>query len=170
MWLNGVGGADGSAPLADGFAISATSFALFQGMFAIITPALISGALVERIIFKAWFWFTLLWSLLIYCPMDKMVWGGGYIGPFGKIGAIDFAGGTVVHIAAGVAALVATALIGKRTNWPENLRPPHTVPFILWGRACSGSAGSASTAPATSPPRGRASGSSPPPSPPRGLC
>ncbi len=133
MWLNGVGGADGSAPLADGFAISATSFALFQGMFAIITPALISGALVERITFKAWFWFTLLWSLLIYCPMDKMVWGGGYIGPFGKIGAIDFAGGTVVHIAAGVAALVATAIIGRRTNWPESLRPPHNVPFILLG-------------------------------------
>ncbi|MEB3262971.1 MAG: ammonium transporter [Synechococcus sp.] len=133
MWLNGVGGPDGSAPLADGFAISATSFALFQGMFAIITPALISGALVERTTFKAWFWFTLLWSLLIYCPMDKMVWGGGYIGPFGKIGAIDFAGGTVVHIAAGVAALVATAIIGGRTNWPESLRPPHNVPFILLG-------------------------------------
>ncbi|MEY3750824.1 MAG: hypothetical protein RLZZ186_1243, partial [Cyanobacteriota bacterium] len=77
MWLNGVGGELGDAPLADGFAISASSFALFQGMFAIITPALISGALVERINFKAWFWFSLLWSLFIYCPMAKMVWGGG---------------------------------------------------------------------------------------------
>jgi Amt family ammonium transporter len=65
MMLNGVGGPLGDAPLADGFNISATSFALFQGMFAIITPALISGALVERINFKAWFWFSLLWSLFV---------------------------------------------------------------------------------------------------------
>ena len=133
MWLNGVGGELGDAPLADGFAISASSFALFQGMFAIITPALISGALVERINFKAWFWFSLLWSIFIYCPMAKMVWGGGYIGPFGEIGAIDFAGGTVVHIAAGVAALVSSAIVGPRSTWPENKRPPHNVPFILLG-------------------------------------
>ena len=133
MWLNGVGGEFGDAPLADGFNISASSFALFQGMFAIITPALISGALVERINFKAWFWFSLLWSLFIYCPMAKMVWGGGYLGPFGEIGAIDFAGGTVVHIAAGVAALVSTAIVGPRSNWPDNKRPPHNVPFILLG-------------------------------------
>jgi len=133
IWLNGVGGPLGDAPLADGFSISASSFALFQGMFAIITPALISGALVERINFKAWFWFSLLWSLLIYCPMAKMVWGGGYIGPFGEIGAIDFAGGTVVHIAAGVGALVATAIVGPRSTYPDNLRPPHNVPFILLG-------------------------------------
>ncbi len=133
MWLNGVGGELGDAPLADGFAISASSFALFQGMFAIITPALISGALVERINFKAWFWFSLLWSLFVYCPMAKMVWGGGYLGPFGEIGAIDFAGGTVVHIAAGVAALVSAAIVGPRSNWPENNRPPHNVPFILLG-------------------------------------
>lgn len=133
MWLNGVGGELGDAPLADGFAISATSFALFQGMFAIITPALISGALVERINFKAWFWFSLLWSIFIYCPMAKMVWGGGYIGPFGELGAIDFAGGTVVHIAAGVGALVSTAIVGPRSTWPANKRPPHNVPFILLG-------------------------------------
>jgi Amt family ammonium transporter len=133
MWLNGVGGPLGDAPLADGYSISATSFALFQGMFAIITPALISGALVERINFKAWFWFCLLWSLFIYCPLAHMVWGGGYIGPFGSIGAIDFAGGTVVHIASGVAALVAAAIVGPRTNWPGNKRPPHNVPFILLG-------------------------------------
>ena len=133
MWLNGVGGADGSGPLADGFTISASSFALFQGMFAIITPALISGALVERINFKAWFWFTLLWSIFIYCPMAHMVWGGGYIGPFGAIGAIDFAGGTVVHIASGVAALVSAAIIGPRSGYPGSKRPPHNVPFILLG-------------------------------------
>ena len=133
MWLNGVGGPDGSAPLADGFNISATSFALFQGMFAIITPALISGALVERINFKAWFWFSLLWSLFVYCPLCHMVWGGGYIGPFGTIGALDFAGGTVVHISAGVAALVSAAIVGPRSTYPDNQRPPHNVPFILLG-------------------------------------
>ena len=133
MWLNGVGGPLGDAPLADGFAISGSSFALFQGMFAIITPALISGALVERINFKAWFWFSLLWSIFIYCPMAKMVWGGGYIGPFGELGVIDFAGGTVVHIAAGVAALVSAAIVGPRSTYPDQLRPPHNVPFILLG-------------------------------------
>ncbi|MCP9900966.1 ammonium transporter [Cyanobium sp. Cruz CV13-4-11] len=133
MFLHGVGGELGDKALAPGFPISATSFALFQGMFAIITPALISGALVERISFKAWFWFCLIWSLLIYSPMAKMVWGGGFIGPFGSIGAIDFAGGTVVHIASGVAALVAAAIIGPRTTWPNSKRPPHNVPFILLG-------------------------------------
>ncbi len=133
MWMNGVGGELGDAPLADGFNISATSFALFQGMFAIITPALISGALVERINFKAWFWFSLLWSLFVYCPLCHMVWGGGYIGPFGTIGALDFAGGTVVHISAGVAALVSAAIVGPRSTYPDNQRPPHNVPFILLG-------------------------------------
>lgn len=133
MMMNGVGGELGDAPLADGFNISATSFALFQGMFAIITPALISGALVERINFKAWFWFSLLWSLFVYCPLCHMVWGGGYIGPFGTIGALDFAGGTVVHISAGVAALVSAAIVGPRSTYPDNQRPPHNVPFILLG-------------------------------------
>ena len=133
MFLNGVGGELGDAPLADGLAISATSFALFQGMFAIITPALISGALVERVSFKFWFWFCLIWSLLVYSPMAKMVWGGGFLGPFGSVGAIDFAGGTVVHIASGVAALVAAMIIGPRTSYPSSTRPPHNVPFILLG-------------------------------------
>ena len=133
MWLNGVGGEYGDLALAPGFNLSGTSFALFQGMFAIITPALISGAIVERVSFKAWFWFCLIWSLLIYSPMAKMVWGGGFLGPFGAIGAIDFAGGTVVHIASGVAALVAAAIIGQRTTWPDSKRPPHSVPFILLG-------------------------------------
>ena len=132
LMLNGVGGRSGMEPYPD-LTISAPSFALFQGMFAIITPALISGAVVERINFKAWFWFSLLWSLFIYCPMCHMVWGGGYIGPFGEIGAIDFAGGTVVHIAAGVAALVSAAIVGPRTSYPESKRPPHNVPFILLG-------------------------------------
>ena len=87
----------------------------------------------DQVSFKAWFWFCLLWSLLIYSPMAKMVWGGGFLGPFGSIGAIDFAGGTVVHIASGVAALVTAAIIGPRTTYPDNTRPPHNVPFILLG-------------------------------------
>jgi Amt family ammonium transporter len=131
LMMNGVGGATGAEPYAP-LKISASSFALFQGMFAIITPALISGALVERINFKAWFWFCLLWSLLVYCPLAHMVWGtGGYI--LTNIGALDFAGGTVVHISSGVAALIAAAIVGPRTNWPANGRPPHNVPFILLG-------------------------------------
>jgi len=134
MFLNGVGGPLGDEPLGPGFPISATCFALFQGMFAIITPALISGALVERISFKAWFWFILLWSLFVYSPMAKMVWGGGFLGAAeGMMGAIDFAGGTVVHIASGVAALVAAAILGPRTTWPNSKKPPHNVPFILLG-------------------------------------
>jgi Amt family ammonium transporter len=88
---------------------------------------------VERVSFKFWFWFCLIWSLVVYSPMTKMVWGGGFLGPFGAIGAIDFAGGTVVHIASGVAALVAAAIIGPRTTYPDNIRPPHNVPFILLG-------------------------------------
>ena len=131
--MNGLGGADGSAPFADGLAISASSFALFQGMFAIITPALISGALVERVSFKFWFWFCLIWSLVIYSPMAHMVWGGGFLGCLGAVGAIDFAGGTVVHIASGVAALVTAMIIGPRTSYPSSTRPPHNVPFILLG-------------------------------------
>ena len=163
MMLNGVGGELGDAPLADGFNISATSFALFQGMFAIITPALISGALVERINFKAWFWFSLLWSLFVYCPLCHMVWGGGYIGPFGTIGALDFAGGTVVHISAGVAALVSAAIVGPAAPTPTTNAPPTTCPSSFWVRACCGSAGSVSTEPAISPLRAPASPSSPPP-------
>jgi Amt family ammonium transporter len=131
--LNGIGGPLGDAPLAPGFAISATSFVLFQGMFAIISVALISGAWVERISFKAWFWFVLLWSLAGHAPMCKMVWGGGFLGPYGTVGSLDFAGGTVVHIASGAAAVVGVWIIGPRTGWPETKRPPHNVPFILLG-------------------------------------
>jgi len=131
--LNGLGGPLGDKPLAPGFAISAPSFVLFQSMFAVISVALISGAWVERISFKAWFWFVLLWSLAGHAPMCKMVWGGGFVGPYGTIGALDFAGGTVVHIASGVAAVVGVWIIGPRTGWPDNKRPPHNVPFILLG-------------------------------------
>ena len=109
-------------------AIPGLSFALFQGMFAIITPALISGALVERISFRFWCLFTPIWLLLVYAPLAHMVWGGGLLGK-----DLDFAGGTVVHISSGVTALVLAALLGARRGWPLSMRPPHDVTQILLG-------------------------------------
>ena len=97
-------------------------------MFAIITPALISGALVERISFRFWCLFTPIWLLLVYAPLAHMVWGGGLLGK-----DLDFAGGTVVHISSGVSALVLAALIGARKQWPQSVRPPHDVTQILLG-------------------------------------
>lgn len=110
------------------------AFMMFQGMFAIITPALISGAIVERITFKAFILFTVLWSTFIYPPMAHMVWGkAGLLGLTGGINALDFAGGTVVHIASGVSALVAAIVIGRRRAYPDRLSSPHNVPFIMLG-------------------------------------
>ena len=109
-------------------AIPGLSFALFQGMFAIITPALISGALVERISFRFWCLFTPVWLLLVYAPLAHMVWGGGLLGK-----DLDFAGGTVVHISSGVTALMLAALLGARRGWPQSMRPPHDVTQILLG-------------------------------------
>lgn len=110
------------------------AFMVYQGMFAIITPALISGAIVERISFTAYSLFVLLWSTLIYCPLAHMVWAkGGFLGLAGGIGALDFAGGTVVHISSGVSALVAAYMLGPRRNYPDQISPPHNVPFILLG-------------------------------------
>jgi len=110
------------------------AFMMFQGMFAIITPALISGAIVERVKFKAYVLFVVLWSTFIYSPMAHMVWGkGGFLGILGGMNALDFAGGTVVHIASGVSALVAAIVIGKRRTYPDRVAPPHNVPFIMLG-------------------------------------
>ncbi|CAK6694337.1 ammonium transporter [Synechococcus sp. CBW1107] len=109
-------------------AIPGLSFALFQGMFAIITPVLISGALVERISFRFWCLFTPVWLLLVYAPLAHMVWGGGLLGK-----DLDFAGGTVVHISSGVTALMLAALLGARRGWPQSMRPPHDVTQILLG-------------------------------------
>ena len=118
-----------SAPLVwEPLAIPGLSFALFQGMFAIITPALISGALVERISFRFWCLFTPVWLLVVYAPLAHMVWGGGFLGK-----DLDFAGGTVVHISSGVSALVLAALVGSRRQWPSSVRPPHDVSQILLG-------------------------------------
>jgi ammonium transporter, Amt family len=105
-------------------------FMAYQMTFAIITPALISGAIVERISFKAYFWLLLLWSTFIYSPLAHWVWGKGWIG---ASGALDFAGGTVVHISSGVSALVVAWAIGPRRNFMNQSYPPHNVPFVLLG-------------------------------------
>ena len=112
----------------DGLTIPGLSFALFQGMFAIITPALISGALVERISFRFWCVFTPVWLLVVYAPLAHMLWGGGFLGK-----DLDFAGGTVVHISSGVSALLLAGLVGWRKQWPNSVRPPHDVSQILLG-------------------------------------
>ncbi len=109
-------------------------FMLYQMTFAIITPALISGAIVERMSFKAYFWFILLWSSILYPVFAHMVWAkGGFLGLYGGLGALDFAGGTVVHISSGVSALVAAWVLGPRKTYPNQPAAPHNVPFVLLG-------------------------------------
>ena len=105
--------------------------AMFQGMFAIITPALISGAIVERMRFRGYVVFLLLWATLIYDPLAHWVWGSG--GWLLKRGALDFAGGTVVHISAGVSALVAAWFLGPRKDYRRVPIAPHNVPLVLLG-------------------------------------
>ncbi|MCC5609877.1 ammonium transporter [Nostoc sp. CHAB 5834] len=110
------------------------AFMIYQAMFAIIAPALISGAIAERMSFRAYSLFVLLWSTFVYAPLDHMVWAkGGFLGLYGGLGALDFAGGTVVHISSGVSALVAAIVLGPRKTHPDRLSPPHNVPFILLG-------------------------------------
>src|SRR4051812_431267 len=105
-------------------------FASYQGTFAIITAALISGAIVERMRFGPYVAFITVWSLVVYAPIAHWVWGGGWLS---KMGALDFAGGTVVHVNAGVAALVAAIVVGKRQDYPSSSLLPHNVPFTLLG-------------------------------------
>ena len=108
-------------------------FVLFQCMFAVITPALIIGAFAERIKFSGFLLFTIFWSILVYNPMAHLVWGGGWLQ---QMGAIDFAGGTVVHINAGISALVMALLLGKRTDYsPGHPTSPHNVPYVFMGAA-----------------------------------
>ena len=108
------------------------AFAAFQCMFSAITVALITGGFAERIRFPAFVLFSLLWATLIYDPLAHMVWGGGWIA---QLGALDFAGGTVVHISSGISALVAAYVIGKRQGYPNAVHPPHNVPFTVLGAA-----------------------------------
>jgi Amt family ammonium transporter len=105
-------------------------FMAYQGSFAIITAALVSGAIVERMRFGAYLAFITLWSLLVYAPVAHWVWGGGWLA---GLGALDFAGGTVVHVNAGAAALVAALLLGPRKDYARQAILPHNVPFTLLG-------------------------------------
>jgi len=107
-------------------------FMLFQMMFAVITPALIIGAFAERMKFSAFLVFSLLWATIVYDPMAHWVWGVG--GWLRELGALDFAGGTVVHINAGAAALATALVIGKRKGYPDT-SPPHNLPFAILGAA-----------------------------------
>jgi Amt family ammonium transporter len=104
----------------------------FQATFCIITAALISGAIVERMRFVPYLIFITLWSLVIYAPIAHMVWGGGFLG---KLGAFDFAGGTVVHINAGIAGLVAAMVLGQRKDFGRQAILPHNVTYIVLGAA-----------------------------------
>ena len=119
-----------------GATVPEESFMLFQMMFAIITPALISGAVAERMKFSAWLLFTVLWVTCVYFPLAHMVWGkGGYFNWAlgGTIPVLDFAGGTVVHISSGVSALVCALVLGKRLGYPREPMPPHNVVLSLIG-------------------------------------
>ncbi len=105
--------------------------AIFQAMFAVITPALISGAIVERMRFRAYTAFLVLWATFVYVPLAHWVWGAG--GWLQKLGALDFAGGTVVHISAGVSAFVAARMLGPRQGFRRTPLVPHNVPLVLLG-------------------------------------
>jgi Amt family ammonium transporter len=111
--------------------IPQSTHAIYQAMFAIITPALISGAIVERMRFRAYLTFLVLWSALVYAPLAHWVWGTG--GWLQKMGALDFAGGTVVHISAGVSALVAAWFLGPRRDYRRVPLSPHNVPLVVIG-------------------------------------
>lgn len=134
-WLGGLGLA-----LLRGVGLEAGSWGAFpqllhfayQGAFAIITAALVSGAVVERMSFGAYVWFIGLWSLLIYAPAAHWVWGGGWLG---RLGALDFAGGTVVHINAGAAALACAFTVGRRKDYGRQAFLPHNVPYVVLGAA-----------------------------------
>ncbi|OPY60839.1 MAG: Ammonium transporter NrgA [Syntrophorhabdaceae bacterium PtaU1.Bin034] len=128
--LHGVG----SAPYPDyAPGIPHEAFMIFQAMFAIITPALIIGAFAERMRFSAFLIFTILWATLVYDPVCHWVWGAG--GWLKELGVLDFAGGAVVHINAGIAALVTALVIGKRTGYNNKPVPPHNLPFTVLGTA-----------------------------------
>jgi len=112
--------------------IPETVFAMYQLTFAIITPALVIGAFAERVKFSGMLLFTLLWLLFVYCPVAHWVWGDGWLA---KKGIMDFAGGTVVHLNAGIAALVCATVLGKRRGFPDTPMPPHNMTMTVTG-AC----------------------------------
>jgi len=108
---------------------SALLTAVFLGMFAVITPALISGAVADRMKFSAWAVFVPVWLILVFVPVFKWVYGGW----LGQRGSLDFAGGTAIHVNAGIAALAAVLVLGKRRGWPGEGHPPHSMPLVMIG-------------------------------------
>lgn len=106
------------------------AFMLFQMLFAAFTPALIVGAFAERIRFSALVGFTVAWSLFVYAPLAHWMWGGGWLS---RLGAVDFAGGTVVHLSAGASALACALVLGRRRGWRTDYMAPHNLPFVLAG-------------------------------------
>ncbi len=130
-WLGLKGVGQEPAPMAS--TIPHLIFMMFQGMFAIITPALITGAFAERMKFSALLLFTALWATFVYSPLCHWVWGGGWIGA--TLGALDFAGGTVVHINSAIAAIAAVIVIGKRRGYGVEAMPPHNLPITILGAA-----------------------------------
>ncbi len=120
-------GVDKNAMMGD---IPETVFSMFQLTFAIITPALIVGAFAERMKFSAMLLFSAIWVTLVYAPITHWVWGGGWLQ---KMGLLDFAGGTVVHVTAGTAALVAALVMGKRHGFPQTAMPPHNLTMTVAG-------------------------------------
>jgi ammonium transporter, Amt family len=129
-FLNGVGLANTGSILGDVLTIPHVLYMGYQMTFCIITAALISGAIVERMRFSAYLVFICLWSVVVYAPVAHWVWGGGWLA---DMGAWDFAGGTVVHVNAGVAALVAAIVVGKRTDYGTSSILPHNIPTVLLG-------------------------------------
>ena len=129
QWF-GLAGVSATEPQ-EGSTIPHQAFMVFQGMFAIITPALITGAFAERMKFSAFILFTVLWVTIVYAPVAHWVWHGD--GWLFKLGALDFAGGTVVHINSGIAALAAALIIGKRLGFGEQPMPTHNVPMVVLG-------------------------------------
>ena len=125
--LNGVSASE-PAPYADN--VPHQAFMIFQGMFAIITPALVTGAFAERMKFSSYMIFIVLWVTIVYAPVAHWVWGGGWLG---ELGALDFAGGNVVHINSGVAALAAAMIFGKRLGFGSEPMEPHNVPMVVLG-------------------------------------
>ncbi|MBP2652569.1 MAG: nrgA [Firmicutes bacterium] len=126
LGLNGVG----QTPMSDTSTIPHLVFMVFQGMFAVITPALITGAFAERMKFPAFVIFTLIWATIIYDPVAHWVWGGGWLA---TLGVLDFAGGTVVHILSGVSGLVVALVIGKRKGHGKEAMLPHHLPMTVLG-------------------------------------
>ncbi len=136
VWANG----GAQFPLAPNLTIPVLTHMLFQGMFFIITPALICGAFAERMKFSTMVVFSVLWSTVIYCPLAHWFWGGGFLtygsphaAGIGAGGALDFAGGTVIHLSSGVSALVCALLLGKRLGYGTEPMPPHNMAFVAMG-------------------------------------